>query len=240
MHPRRTTTVIAVIVACGCLAGCAPLVGPFGSVPVARPSASTPTPVPTPTLDPYVARELTTALTSIRALEGVADASKRITLSRRYRQEPGNGLSPKRVEEHSFHASFTVAMTPDATAQQTAQVTRMLGRTVGWTGVDLSITTPAVPGRIATTQSWNGTFDGNVDDRNSLGVAEGLYTLAATAGVQSLSVGIPYTGRIDYGSLWVTVSPNDAATLAAVRAVIDTTEFRNITLHGSFGNGAKP
>ncbi|MHA7985809.1 hypothetical protein ACX9R5_08380 [Rathayibacter sp. CAU 1779] len=233
--------VATVIVLAGSLTGCAARMDVPVGADLGSSASPTPTPTPTPTLDPTIARELAGALADIRALPTVASATKHVALFRSTGMTGGtNGSRPTPVERHSFHASFAVAMTADATARQTAAVTRTLARDVGWTGVDLAIDTPATSDRIATRQSWTGTFDGNVDQDNSIGVAEGLFVLAATPGVQSLSVSIPYTGRIDYGSLTIDVSPNDDATLAAVKAVIKTTEFRDITLHGSFANGAKP
>ncbi|NNC11511.1 hypothetical protein HII28_06410 [Planctomonas sp. JC2975] len=238
MRSRRWAAV-TVLVLSGCLAGCTARAGlPMGG---AYASSATPTPTATPTLDPTVSGELTRALADIRALPAVASATKAVTFSQSFILIKGkDGARPTPVEQHSFHASFAVAMSADATARQTAAVTRTLARDVGWTGIDLAIETPATNGRIATRQNWTGTFDGNVDQDNSLGVSQGLFVLATTPGVQSLSVSIPYTGRIDYGQLTIDVSPNDDATLAAVKAVVKTTEFRDITLHGSFANGAKP
>jgi hypothetical protein len=243
------------------MTSCASLTGEPMTSASARAGTSTPT--PTPTMDPVVAAGLRTALADIRALPGVASASDDITLGYGPASESsgndgdageGGGNTGAAGEgggdaggdagapsvQHAFHSSFTVAMTPAATAAQTARVAITLARHVGWTGVDLTVTTPATAGRIATVQGWSGTFDGNVDADNANGVASGLFTLASTPGVTLVSVGIPYTGRIDYGSLEVVVSPNDETDLARVRAVIDTTAFRDITVHGSFGNGAKP
>lgn len=219
-----------------------------GSAAAVRP---TPTPIPTPTMDPFVARELRTALHKIRALPGVASATDHITLT--YTQtgpdDPlggndllggGYGSSTAPPLDHTFHSQFAVAMTPAATAAQTAAVVLALGRTVGWTGVDLALTTPPAAGRVATSQFWSGTFDGNVGEDNATGVSNGLFALATTPGVQTLEAGIPYTGRVDYGSLTIGLSPADDATKARVLAVVATTAFADTTLHGSFGNGAKP
>jgi hypothetical protein len=220
----------------------------------AAPSADTATPAPTPTMDPIVSHELRTALKKIRGLPGVASAVDDITLTydRSYPDDPlgthshdllgrssddPNGAAPN---GHTFHSRFTVAMTPDATAAQSSAVVLTLGRVVSWSGVDLTLTTPATSDRVATSQFWSGTFDGNVGEHNATGVADGLFALAVTPGVHILATYVPYTGRVDYGSLTIGLNPSDDATKARVLDVVAHTAFRDTTLHGSFANGAKP
>lgn len=144
------------------------------------------------------------------------------------------------TERHTFSAGFVVMMDPAATPAQAAAVPVAMAERIAWTGVTLTLQVPAGPGHVLTTVTYSGTFDQTIPDATALGVADGLATLAATPGVTGLEASIPQTMRVDYGSLTIGVAPADDATLARVRSVIDTTAFADTTLHGSFGNGAKP
>ncbi|RUQ02864.1 hypothetical protein [Curtobacterium sp. HSID17257] len=144
------------------------------------------------------------------------------------------------TESHSFSSAFVVTMDPDATPSEAAAVPVAMTERIAWTGVTLTLQVPAGPGHVLSSVTYSGTFDQRIPDETALGVASGLATLAATPSVTGLEASIPQTLRVDYGSLTIGVSPADDATLARVRAVIDGTAFAGTTLHGSFGNGAKP
>ncbi|KQO61218.1 hypothetical protein [Curtobacterium sp. Leaf261] len=144
------------------------------------------------------------------------------------------------TERHTLSAEFVVTMDAASTPAQAAAVPVAMAKRIAWTGVALSLQVPAGPGRVLSSVTYSGTFDQTIPDATALGVAEGLATLAATPGVTGLEASIPQTMRVDYGSLTIGVAPADDATLARVRSVIDTTAFAETTLHGSFGNGAKP
>lgn len=144
------------------------------------------------------------------------------------------------TETHSFSSAFVVTMDPDATPSEAMAVPVAMAERIAWTGVTLTLQVPAGPGHVLSTVTYSGTFDQQIPDETALGVASGLATLAATPGVTGLEASIPQTMRIDYGSLTIGVSPADDATLARVHGVIDGTAFAGTTLHGSFGNGAKP
>ncbi|OIH96216.1 hypothetical protein [Curtobacterium sp. MCBA15_001] len=144
------------------------------------------------------------------------------------------------TETHSFSSAFVVTMDPDATPSEASAVPVAMAERIAWTGVTLTLQVPAGPGHVLSTVTYAGTFDQRIPDETALGVASGLATLAATPGVTGLEASIPQTMRVDYGSLTIGVSPADDATLARVHAVIDGTAFAGTTLHGSFGNGAKP
>lgn len=144
------------------------------------------------------------------------------------------------TESHSFSSAFVVTMDPDASPAEAAAVPEAMAERIAWTGVTLTLQVPAGPGHVRSTVTYSGTFDQRIPDETALGVASGLATLAATPGVTGLEASIPQTMRVDYGSLTIGVSPADDASLARVRGVIDGTAFAQTTLHGSFGNGAKP
>lgn len=144
------------------------------------------------------------------------------------------------TEHHTFSAGFVVTMDPAATPAQAAAVPVAMAERIAWTGVTLTLQVPAGPGHVLTTVTYSGTFDQSIPDATAESVADGLATLAATPGVTGLDADIPQTMRVDYGSLTIGVDPGDDATLARVRSVIDATAFADTTLHGSFGNGAKP
>ncbi|MCL9664529.1 hypothetical protein L2091_04705 [Curtobacterium albidum] len=144
------------------------------------------------------------------------------------------------TESHSFSSAFVVTMDPDATPSEAAAVPVTMAERLAWTGVTLTLQVPAGPGHVLTSVTYSGTFDQRIPDETALGVASGLATLAATPGITGLEASIPQTLRVDYGSLTIGVSPADDATLARVRGMIDGTAFAGTTLHGSFGNGAKP
>jgi hypothetical protein len=144
------------------------------------------------------------------------------------------------TEHHTFSSAFVVVMDPAATASQAAAVPVAMAERIAWTGVTLTLQVPAGPGHVLSTVTYSGTFDQWIPDETALGVASGLATLAATPGVTGLEAIIPQTLRVDYGSLTIGGDPADEPTLARVRGVIDGTAFAGTTLHGSFGNGAKP
>ncbi|QCR44441.1 hypothetical protein C1N91_13850 [Curtobacterium sp. SGAir0471] len=144
------------------------------------------------------------------------------------------------TESHSFSSAFVVMMDADATPSEAAAVPVAMAEQIAWTGVTLTLQVPAGPEHVRSTVTYSGTFDQWIPDETALGVASGLATLAATPGVTGLEASIPQTMRVDYGSLTIGVSPADGATLARVHGVIDETAFAETTLHGSFGNGAKP
>lgn len=144
------------------------------------------------------------------------------------------------TEAHAFTSAFVVTMAADATPSEAAAVPVAMAERIAWTGVTLTLQVPAGPDHVRTTVTYSGTFDQRIPDDTALDVASGLATLAATPGVTGLEANIPQTMRVDYGSLTIGVAPADDATLARVRGVIDGTAFAGTTLHGSFGNGAKP
>ncbi|WFR68214.1 hypothetical protein P9139_07985 [Curtobacterium flaccumfaciens] len=144
------------------------------------------------------------------------------------------------VTTNHFRSAFAVVMEESATPPQAGAVPTTMARELAWTGVDLTQTVPAGPGHIATVVHYDGTFDQSIPPATSTAVAQGLATLAATPHVTGLEATIPTTMRVDYGSLTVGVDTYDQSVLDGVHAVIDTTAFRATTLHGSFGNGAKP
>ncbi|WP_410781917.1 hypothetical protein [Leifsonia sp. SIMBA_070] len=115
-----------------------------------------------------------------------------------------------------------------------------MAKHLAWTGVSLTLTVPAGTGHVATVIHYNRAFDQTITSEEATEIAEGLATIAATPQVMTVEASIPYTMRVDYGTLTVTVEPSDEATLASVRDLIGTTVFRDTTLHGSFHNGAKP
>lgn len=185
-----------------------------------------------------MAEEVRTAVAALRALPAV-DAVSELT---------ANGQTTSRgserpdcfVVENHFSTDVTVTMSPDATAAEAGAVPATMADHIAWTGVNLTLGVPAGAGHIASVVHYNGTFDQTVPLETTTDVARSLSVLAATPHVTSLEASIPYTMRVDFGSLTVGVDPADPATLAAVRAVIDTTAFAGSTLHGSFHNGAKP
>ncbi|WP_156463657.1 hypothetical protein [Curtobacterium sp. Leaf183] len=144
------------------------------------------------------------------------------------------------TETHSFSSAFVVTMDPDATPSEASAVPVAMAERIAWTGVTLTLRVPAGPEHVLSSVTYSGTFDQQISDETALGIASGLATLAATPGVTGLEASIPQTMRVDYGSLTIGLSPTDDATLARVHAVIDRTAFGGTTLHGSFGNGAKP
>ncbi|WP_146236309.1 hypothetical protein [Curtobacterium sp. MCBD17_023] len=144
------------------------------------------------------------------------------------------------TETHSFSSAFVVTMDPDATPSEASAVPVAMAERIAWTGVTLTLQVPEGPGHVLSTVTYSGTFDQRIPDETALGVASGSATLAATPGVTGVEASIPQTMRIDYGSLTIGVSPADDATLARVHGVVDGTVFAGTTLHGSFGNGAKP
>jgi len=198
----------------------------------------TPTPTPTPTLDPRVAEEIRTAVHlvgALRAVDSVSTSTSNAQSTAADTDRPDCLL----VSNH-FSTVVTVAMSPGASAADAAAVPTTMAEHIAWTGVRLTLNVPAGPGHIATVVHYDGTFDQTIPIETSTGVAQGLSVLAATPHVTSLEASIPMTMRVDYGSLTIGVDSSDQGTLDAVRAVIDTTAFRDTTLHGSFGNGAKP
>jgi hypothetical protein len=211
---------------------------PPAPVVTAQPSTASPTPTPAPTLDPIVARELRGAITAVRAIDGVAAARYDVTFQPN--DVPDPDCPGRTLDRHSFSAVFTVAMTPDSTADAAAEVPTTMATHLAWTAVNLVLTVPAAAGRVATTVEYDGTFDQSIPVATSQSVAEGLATIASTPHVAGVSATIPYTMRVDYGSLTVGADTYDPATLEQIRTVIDSTAFRDTTLHGSFGNGAKP
>ncbi|MGN8051254.1 hypothetical protein ACTJKO_16350 [Curtobacterium sp. 22159] len=201
-----------------------------GPVPDA-PSASA-------TLDPTVAREVQTALRAVQRSPGVRTATESTT------NTPSTGPDPtcasRLVTTDHFRSAFTVVMEPSATSSEAGAVPTEMAREIAWTGVDLTLTVPAGTGHIATVVHYDATFDQRIPPATSTAVAQGLATLAATPHVTGLEATIPTTMRVDHGSLVIGVDTDDQTVLDAVHAVIDTTAFRATTLHGSFGNGAKP
>lgn len=254
---RRVATVLALVCAGVLLTGCSTIEG-FAQDASGRGSSAsdepcvpseagsdrapkqsgTPTPTPTPTLDPRVAEEIRTAVhlvDALRAVDSVSTSTSNAQSTAADTDRPDCLL----VSNH-FSTVVTVAMSPGASAADAAAVPTTMAEHIAWTGVRLTLTVPAGPGHIATVVHYDGTFDQTIPIETSTGVAQGLSVLAATPHVTSLEASIPMTMRVDYGSLTIGVDSSDQGTLDAVRAVIDTTAFRDTTLHGSFGNGAKP
>lgn len=203
-----------------------------------RGMAPDPSPNPVPSLDPHVAQEVRSAAAAVRALPSVADVSQETSNTRGTTPDPDRS-SCLLVENH-FASVFAVTMSPDATPAEAGSVPSTMAEHLAWTGVSLTLTVPAATGHVATVVHYDGTFDQTITHAEATEIAEGLATVAATPQVASVEASIPYTMRVDYGSLTVTVVPADPATLASVRDVIGTTVFRETTLHGSFHNGAKP
>lgn len=205
-----------------------------------EPERANPTPDPTPaaTLDPAVAGQVRTALRQVRALPAVAEATQ--TTTNTPSSAPDPTCSTRWVTSNHFASRFTVTMDAGATPAQAGAVPTTMATELAWTGVSLMLTVPADEGHIASTVHYDGTFDQQIPTSTSTAVAQGLATLAATPHVTGLEASIPYTMRVDYGSLVIGVDSEDQGVLDRVRAVIDTTAFADTTLHGSFGNGAKP
>ncbi len=213
--------------------------GPCPSVPEPFPDEDAPpAPEPEATLDPFVATSVRDTLATVRALPAVQRATERTTNAPSTTADPS---CPTRwVSVHHFSSRFTVEMDADATPRQAGAVPTTMAEGLAWTGVDLTLTVPAGGDHIASVVHYDGTFDQRIPEATSTAVADGLATLAATPHVTGLDASIPYTMRVDYGSLTIGVDSTDQAVLDRVRAVIDTTAFRDTTLHGSYGNGAKP
>jgi len=201
-------------------------------------STSTPTPRPTATLDPTVAGELRDALQAVRVLPGIANVDETTTNAPDSTPDPSCPVRP--VTTNHFATTVTVSTAPDATPEQAGAVAATMSEHLAWTGVTLVLTVPAAAEHIASSVEYDGTFDQRIPPTTSTSVAQGLATLAATPHVTGLDAVVPSTMRVDYGSLTIGVDTTDEATLAAVRTVIDGTAFAHTTLHGSFGNGAKP
>jgi len=256
MHPRLPLVVLAVLCT-GLLTGCSsaeglvrsaaqehggtdrPLPCPSSTPTVTEPTPSpTPSPRPAPTLDPTVAGEVRDALRAVRRLPGVERADETTTNTPSIAPDP---TCPARlVTTNHFATTFTVTTLPQATPEQAGAVPAEMSEHLAWTGVNLTLTVPAGAGHIASTVDYDGTFDQRIPEATSTSVAQGLATLAATPHVVGLEAVIPMTMRVEYGSLTIGVDTADEATLDTVRSVIDGTAFANTTLHGSFGNGAKP
>ncbi|ROQ18727.1 MULTISPECIES: hypothetical protein [unclassified Curtobacterium] len=211
---------------------------PSAEAPAPDAANATPDPTPAPTLDPAVASQVRTALRQVRALPAVAEATQTTTNTPSSAADPT--CSTRWVTSNHFASRFTVAMDPDATPAQAGAVPTTMATELAWTGASLTLTVPADEGHIASTVHYDGTFDQQIPTSTSTAVAQGLATLAATPHVTGLEASIPYTMRVDYGSLVIGVDSEDQGVLDRVRAVIDTTAFADTTLHGSFGNGAKP
>lgn len=217
--------------------GCAPS-SPAPARSASGTSAPTPTPTPTPTLDPQVAGELGAAVDAVRALPAVDLVDAQTSNGQTMTSEPGSpGCA---VVENHFVTEVTVTMSADATPAQAGAVPTTMAAHLAWTGVSLALRVPPGSGHIGTVVHYTGTFDQTIPIETATDVARGLSTLAATPHVSSVEASIPYTMRVDYGSLTVGVDTSEEATLDGVRAVIETTIFRDTTLHGSFHNGAKP
>ncbi|WP_254782918.1 hypothetical protein [Curtobacterium sp. MCBA15_009] len=215
--------------------------GPCPSVPEPFPDEDAPPapdPEPEATLDPFVARSVRATITAVRALPAVQRAAETTTNAPSTTADPA--CSTRWVTVDHFSSRFTVEMDADATPGQAGAVPTTMAEGLAWTGVDLTLTVPAGDDHVASVVHYDGTFDQRIPEATSTAVADGLATLAATPHVTGLDASIPYTMRVDYGSLTIGVDSTDQAVLDRVRAVIDTTAFRDTTLHGSYGNGAKP
>lgn len=211
---------------------------PSSEAPAPDAANATPDPTPAPTLDPAVASQVRTALRQVRALPAVAEATQ--TTTNTPSSAPDPTCSTRWVTSNHFASRFTVTMDPDATPSEAGAVPTTMATELAWTGVSLTLIVPADEGHIASTVHYDGTFDQQIPLSTSTAVAQGLATLAATPHVTGLEASIPYTMRVDYGSLVIGVDSDDQGVLDGVRAVIDTTAFADTTLHGAFGNGAKP
>lgn len=246
---RRATTVLALLSAAALLTGCSTIeqlardaTGRGSAEPaeacLPRGAEPDPSPTPAPTLDPHVAGEVRDAVTAVRKLAGVDTVRESMSNSRTASDDPDR--PDCRVVSNHFSSQVDVVMEAAATPAQAAAVPTTMAQHLAWTGVSLALTVPAGPGHIETTVHYSGTFDQTIPIETSTDVAEGLARLAETPHVTSIEASIPYTMRVDYGSLTVLVDGPDPATLDAVRAVIGTTAFADTTLRGSFSNGAKP
>ncbi|MFB9649930.1 hypothetical protein [Curtobacterium pusillum] len=204
----------------------------------AEPGSTTVTPSAPAMLDPAVAREVRAALRAVRKLPGVQTATESTTNTPS--TVPDATCASRLVTTNHFRSTFEVDMEPSATPSQAGAVPTAMAGELAWTGVDLTLTVPAGSGHIASVVHYDATFDQTIPPETSTAVAQGLATLAATPHVTGLEATIPTTMRVDYGSLVIGVDRDDQSVLDAVHAVIDTTAFRATTLHGSFGNGAKP
>ncbi|WIE79191.1 MULTISPECIES: hypothetical protein [unclassified Curtobacterium] len=175
---------------------------------------------------------------AVRRLPGVERADETTTNTPSTAADP---ICPARlVTTNHFATTVTVTTSPQATPEQAGAVPATMSEHLAWTGVDLQLTVPAGAGHVASTVEYDGTFDQRIPEATSTSVAQGLATLAVTPHVVGLEAVIPTTMRVEYGSLTIGVDTDDEATLDAVRDVIDGTAFAHTTLHGSFGNGAKP
>lgn len=247
MHRRVVAT--ALVLSTALLTGCSALhdaqageapgdVGGSSAPCLPRGMEPDPSPTPSPTLDPHVAGELRSALAAVRALPAIGTVSERTGNAQSTAPDPDR--SDCLLVENHFSSTIDVTMSPDATPAEAGAVPATLAEHLAWTEVSLTLTVPAGPGHVATVIHYDRTFDQNITEAEATEVAGGLALLAATPHVTSVEASIPYTMRVDYGSMTVLVDPPDDATLAAVRGVIDATVFRDTTLHGSFHNGAKP
>lgn len=210
---------------------------PRGAAPDRSPTLA-PTSTPTPTLDPHVAEEVRSAVRAVRELPAVDNVGERASNAQSTSPDPERP-DCLLVENH-FSTMVSVTMSPEATPEEAGAVPSTMAEHLAWTGVSLTLTVPAGDGHVGTVVHYDRTFDQSIPRETSTGVAEGLALIASTPQVTSVEASIPYTMRVDYGSLTVTVDPADEATLAAVRNIIDMTVFSDTTLHGSFHNGAKP
>ncbi|MBT2503624.1 hypothetical protein [Curtobacterium sp. ISL-83] len=247
----RGSIVVLAALCTGLLTGCAPAEGlarslahqdgASESAPCPADPESTsesPTSHPAPSLDPTVAGEVRDALRAVRSLPGVEHADE--TTTNGTSAVPDPACPTRLVTANHFASAFVVTTTPQATPEQAGAVPATMSEHLSWTGVDLTLTVPAGEGHVATSVAYRGTFDQQIPEATSTAVARGLATLAATPHVAGLNAEIPMTMRVDYGSLTIGVDSRDEGVLAGVRAVIDRTVFAHTTLHGSFGNGAKP
>jgi hypothetical protein len=200
--------------------------------------APDPSPSPAPTLDPHVAEEVRSAVAAVRALPAVADVTEETSNTRGTTPDPDRS-NCLQVENH-FASTVAVTMSPDATPAEAGSVPSTMAEHLAWTEVSLALTVPAATGHVTTVVHYDRTFDQTITHAEGTEIAAGLARLAGTPHVTAVEASIPYTMRVDYGTLTVAVGPSDQATLASVRDVIGTTVFRDTTLHGSFHNGAKP
>ncbi|WJY00431.1 hypothetical protein [Curtobacterium sp. 458] len=199
---------------------------------------STATPTPGATLDPTVAREVASALRAVRALPGVDRAVETTTNAPSTAPDPS--CPTREVTTNHFSSRFVVVTDASASPAEVGAVPSTMAEELAWTGVGLTLTVPAGTGHIASTTHYEGTFDQVIPRSTSTAVAQGLATLAATPHVAGLDATIPSTMRVDYGSLTIGVDSVDQAVLDEVHSVIERTAFEHTTLHGSYGNGAKP
>jgi len=243
---RRATALLTLVCAVTLLVGCTTIEDPVRNEGGALGSSDqtcssryvSPSAAPTPTLSPQVAEEVRTAVTAIRALPAV-DTVAELTTNGQTTSPDSERPDCFLVENH-FSTEVTVTMSPSATAAEAGAVPATMADHIAWTGANLTLSVPAGPGHIASVVHYTGTFDQTVPLETTIDISRALAVLAATPHVTSLQGFIPYTMRVEFGSLTVGVDPADPATLASVRAVIDTTAFADTTLHGSFHNGAKP